>query len=228
MTKKQVLVIGLGRFGYSLATSLFDAGHDVLVLDRSEAAVEGITSRSTAAYVGDAQEAKTLESIGATECDLAVITFGEDFESTVLATATLKAIGINRIISRASTQRQADVLLAIGAQRVLQLEADMGTRLATELLSPPNPPLLEVAEGYQALSWTAAAPFVGQSLGESQIYARFNLMVVALMPAEAQPESDDPPLIRLPRADYTIREGDTLMLIGADTDLAEFFDRFGR
>lgn len=223
MKKKRILVIGLGRFGTELARCLFDAGQDVMVLDQDTDAVETIKDRTSVAYIGDTRDSATLESIGAKDVDMAIVTFGEDFEATVLAVASLKKLGISQIVARASTSRQAEVLEAVGAHRTIQLEADMGRRLASEVVTPTNEALVELAQGYQVVPWEASGPLVGKTIGDSSLYERFEISIIGLA-VGSDSRRGRRPRIRFPPSDYVIRSGDTLMLVGDEDSLAAFAD----
>jgi len=133
--KKRVLVVGAGQFGRAVVDGLWGAGADVVVIDKHPAAIDAIKDRSSAAFVGDGVDPKTLASIGAEEMDVAIVTFGEDFEATVLCIASLVRMGVKHTIARAHTERQADVLRAIGASRIVQLELEMGKKVSAELSS---------------------------------------------------------------------------------------------
>lgn len=224
---RRVLIIGLGRFGTALAESLFDAGQDVMVLDLDESAVEAVKARTGVAYVGDSRDYETLESIGAGAVDLAVVTFGENFEAAVLAVATLKKLGVEQIVARASTSRQAEVLKAVGANRTLQLEADMGRRLASEVVTPTNEALVELAQGYQVVPWETTGPLVGKTVGDSLLYERFEISVIGLA-ARIDRAGSGRPRIRFPPSDYVIQEGDTLMLAADEDSLAAFAEELGQ
>lgn len=223
MKKKRFLVIGLGRFGTALATALFDAEQDVMVLDRDEDAIDRVKKRTTAAYVGDARNAETLESVNAGEMDVVVVTFSNTFESTVLATSTLAKLGTKQIVARVSSERQAEVLAAVGAHRTLHLEADMGRRLASEMMTPANEALLELAKGYQVVPWRAQGDVVGKSITDSGLYARHHLIVIGFAERE-DVDRRDIPRIRFPRPDYVIQEGDSLLLVGEDKNVATFLE----
>src|SRR5688572_7149677 len=133
MKKLRILVIGLGRFGSALVNELFDTAVEVAVIDKSPAAVDALKDRVGAAYVADGSDPTVLESIGAKEMDAAVVTYGEDFETTVLAVATLAQMKVPTILARAATERQAAVLRSVGATRVVLVEDEMGRRLAPEV-----------------------------------------------------------------------------------------------
>jgi trk system potassium uptake protein TrkA len=178
MARKRVLVIGVGRFGNALVEALWRGRAEVVAIDAVAAAVEAVKERSSHAFVGDATDAKVLEGVGAQEFDAVVITFGMGFENTVLCVATLRKLGTPHIIARAETARQADVLRAVGATRVLQIEREMGERLGRELLSAAAQDLLQLADDYRIVPWTARGALVGRSLADTPLRRDYALTVI--------------------------------------------------
>ena len=166
--KKKVLIVGLGRFGASIAASLWKAGVETIVIDADGAAVDSVKRNAAAAFVGDATASNVLQGIGAAEADVAVVTFGEAFESSVLCVAELKRLGVREIVVRAASANRADVLRAVGATRVLQLEEEMGRRVATDLVTPIAADLLEFAHAHHVHPWTASGELVGKTLAEAE------------------------------------------------------------
>ncbi|MBI2394774.1 MAG: TrkA family potassium uptake protein [Deltaproteobacteria bacterium] len=131
---RRVLVIGIGSFGSALVEALHRQGAEVIVIDESAAAIESVKDLCAHAVVADGTDPRVLAAVEATSCDSVVVSFGEDFEASVLAVASLKKLGVREVAARATNQRQSDVLLAIGATRVIQLEIEGGRRLAEELV----------------------------------------------------------------------------------------------
>ena len=128
-----VLVIGLGRFGSAIAEELWDAGIDVAVLDNDPELIDAIKHRTSVAFVGDATDPNVLQGVSLETMDTVIISFGRFFEASVLCVSTLTEAKVPYIVARAETPRQRQVLQAVGAHRVLELERDMGRRFANEL-----------------------------------------------------------------------------------------------
>lgn len=131
---RRVLVIGIGSFGSALVEALHRQGAEVIVIDENAAAIEAVKDLCAHAVVADGTDPRVLAAVEAARCDSVVVSFGEDFEASVLAVASLKKLGVREVAARATNQRQSDVLLAIGATRVIQLEIEGGRRLAEELV----------------------------------------------------------------------------------------------
>lgn len=136
---RRILVVGLGRFGAALSTGLYEAGWEVLAVDRSMERVEPVRDRVSYALELDATDPAVLRSVDVEHCEAAVVAMGEDFESAVLAVAALKECGVPRVIARAGNARRARILRAVGADEVIEVETDVGRRLAAALSAAPPP-----------------------------------------------------------------------------------------
>lgn len=221
MSQKKVLVIGLGRFGSALCEELWDTNCELLVVDKSPEAVDAHKSRSSAAFVADASEPGVLENIGARDVDVAVVTSGEDFEATVLCVSQLAQMGVKTIFARAANDRQAHVLHAVGATRAVQVENEMGRRLAVQVLNPVASHLFDFAMHFRVVPWSPVPPYVGKSLVNSQL-RKLGLNVIGYLRNDpSQPNAK--PRMQLPTADYVINERDTLLLVSEEEAIERFF-----
>ena len=131
---KRFLVVGLGRLGHSCAETLAQAGSEVVAVDIDMPMVSQIKDRVTFAAQLDATDPAALAEVDARTCHAAIVTFGHDFEATVLAVAALKEVGVPEIIARAASARQTRILTAVGATRVFDAEAEFGRQLGTGLV----------------------------------------------------------------------------------------------
>lgn len=227
MRKKKVLVIGLGRFGSSIVESLWRAaGVETMAVDEREDAVDAVKDRADAAFVGSAIDPKVLEGVGAADADVAVVTFGEDFEATVLCVAELKRLGVQEIVARAATRRQDGVLRAVGATRVYQLEHEMGRRVAVDLVTPIASDLLEFAHSHQIHPWIAKGKLVGSTLAEAELRKRFGVTVLGYRTAGAA-SSGASRGFEVAGPQYCIHEGDALLLVGETTAMTRFVTEMG-
>ncbi|XXX81507.1 TrkA family potassium uptake protein [Sorangium sp. So ce134] len=226
MKSKRVLVIGLGRFGTSIVETLWKNRAEVIAVDNNPAAVDAVKDKTSAAFVGDATVHKVLEGIGAQYMETAIVTFGEHFEPSVLCVASLVRMGVREVIARAATDRQADILRAVGATRVLQLETEMGRRVGADITMPLAQDLLDLASHYRVVPWNAHGPLVGQTLAGSKIRQRYRINVLGVRPYTNKLPGDKPRL-EAPTPDYVIRDGDTLLLVGDSDDVSRFVAEVG-
>jgi len=221
MSQKRVLVIGLGGFGAALVDELFDTGVEIAVIDKDARAIEALKDRVSAAFVADGSDPRVLESVAAQDMDVAVVTYGEDFEATVLAVAALKQLGLPSIVARAATDRQAAVLRSVGATRVVLVEDEMGRRLVPELLSPASAALVEYASSFRVVPWSPPAAFLDKTLGELELVRNHEVSVLGYWRGPAATGARKQRL-NLPSAEYRVAAGDTLLLIGLHDAVEKF------
>lgn len=219
MATKKVLVIGLGRFGAALADELWDTGSELILIDKDPNAIDPFKSKSSAVFVADANDSGVLESVGAKEVDVAVVTSGENFETTVLAVAQLAQLGVKTIFARAANERQAHVLRAVGATRAVQVEDEMGRRLAVQVLNPTAAHLMDYATHFRVVPWVATRPYVGRTLAECH-FRRQDINILGYFPKDGRAEAR--PRMQIAGPEYRIQEGDTLLVVSEEEKLERF------
>jgi trk system potassium uptake protein TrkA len=219
LAQKRVLVIGLGRFGGALANELWESGCELIVVDKDPDAIDAFKAKAGAAFVADANDPGVLESVGAKDADVAVVTSGEDFEATVLAVSQLSQMGVKTIFARAASERQAHVLRAVGATRAIQVEDEMGHRVAVQVLNPASAHLMDFATHFRVIPWVAVTSYVGKTL-EDVRFRNFELNVLGYFKKDGQAEQR--PKMQLAAPDYRIQTGDTLLLVGEEENLERF------
>jgi len=213
MKKKQFAVIGLGRFGTSLATSLYEMDYDVLAVDSSAEAVEQMSEHATHCVQADATDAQALKALGIKNFDVAVISIGNDIQASILVTLLCKELGIKQVITKAQNELHARVLSKIGADKIVFPERDMGIKLARSLVSSNLLEYIELSEEYSLVEWAAPAAWAGKSIKELDIRSRYGVNIMAIKHGVDINIS--------PRGEDTIKSGDILVMIGADKDLAK-------
>lgn len=223
MSHKKVLVIGLGRFGSALAEELWNTNCELLVIDKEPDAVDRHKAHASAAFVADASEPGVLENIGARDVDVAVVTSGEDFEATVLCVSQLSQMGVKTILARAANDRQAHVLRAVGASRAVQVENEMGRRLAVQVLNPVAAHLVDFAMHFRVVPWLPRTPYVGKTLAAAQL-RKYEINVLGYLKQDSREAAR--PRMQLPGPDYVIKEGETLLLVSEEEALERFFASF--
>lgn len=217
-SQKKFLIVGLGRFGNAVAETLWNRGADLTVVDTESHAVDEIKGRTHAAFVADGTSQEVLMSIGTKDMDAAVVTFGESFESAVLSVSALKSLGVPEIVARASSPRRAEVLKAVGATRVLEIEHEMGVRAAEELLTPSARDLLELAAQYRVVPWAAKGSVLGRTLKDSGLRQRYEINVIGVRPVGERQKNK----LSFPAPTYVIQEGDILLLVAEDSNMQRF------
>ena len=134
--KSDVAVIGLGRFGSSIARSLYNIGHDVLAIDKDESKVHDIMGQVTHSVAGDGTNEAVLRELGIEDYDAAVVAIGSDLVASVMACVILKTIGISNIVARARDETHGNALERLGVNRIVHVETEMGNRVAHSLFTP--------------------------------------------------------------------------------------------
>ena len=222
---KRVLVIGLGRFGIALTEELWRGRAEIVVVDNDERSIQEVKDRCDAAFVADATDITALEGAGVREIDTAVVAFGRNFEAAVLAVSALRKWGVAEIVARATSRERADVLRAVGATRVHEVEAEMGQRAALAIVTPVAPDLLDLASQFRVIPWSADGPLVGRTLSECGIRQNYGINVLGIR-AAAEPGIGTQHLSQ-PSPDYVIHKDDTLLLVGEDEAVNRFVTEVG-
>lgn len=212
--EQEFAVIGLGRFGASVALTLAERGFSVMGIDIDKDLVQRYSDDLTHTAALDASNEEALISIDIASFDTVVLAMAKHFENSILAAVALKKLGVRRVICKALTERQAEILLRVGADRVILPESEAGRRLALELAMPQLLDSMVLGAGYGVSEVTLPAALVGRTLAESQIHERygFNVLVV---------KSGDKLLVS-PPADYIFAAGDLLVVFGADVAISQF------
>jgi len=210
----EFVVIGLGMFGRNVALHLVRAGQSVLAVDVDLGEVEAIATEIDSAVCADATDEEALAELGIDRMSCAVVAIGTDStESSILATALLRQLGVPRIVARAVSPLHARVLRAVGAHQVINPEEKMGERLARRLAEPNVLRRLELGEGVDVAEIEAPEVFVGKTLLELDLRRRHGLSVVAIRRGgrvEAAPGGDE-----------RLATGDVLVLIGTPESIEQ-------
>ncbi|MHB8868496.1 MAG: potassium channel family protein [Thermoleophilia bacterium] len=208
---RQFVVIGLGRFGASVARALTQLGEDVLGIDVDEDKVQSLSDELLHVVVADATDPAVLDSLGLRNFDVAVVSMGRRLQDSILITHSLKEAGIARVVARAVDDMHGRVLRKVGADRVFYPERDMGIRAAHSLVGSDIIDYIEFGSDYSIMEITAPARFVGRSLAELGIRAKYGITVLALKRGAD--------VLTSPAAADVIAEGAVLVVMGRNADL---------
>ena len=218
--KKQFIVIGLGRFGSSVAKNLYKLGYEVMAVDKNEDIVQDIANEVTHAVQVDATDENSLKALGIRNFDVAVITIGENIQASIMITLMVKELGVKYIISKANNELHAKVLEKIGADRVVLPERDMGVRVAHNLASSNIMDYIELSPEYSIMEICPLADWYGKSLQELSLRSRFGLNIIAI-------KSDSSVNVN-PLAEDIITHGSVLVAVGSEKDIAKIGRGFNR
>jgi trk system potassium uptake protein TrkA len=204
-------VIGLGRFGFQVATVLGENGMEVLAVDTDEAIVASIRDNVTQAICMHVSNEASLRSIGVNEFDTVIVAMGEFAESILITALLKKHLGVPRVIGRAMNDIHKEILMLTGADLVVLPEKEIGIRLA-DTLSSPFTDQLRMAEDFSISKLIAPLSFIGKSVKELNLYKTYEVHCIGLQQGDSI-ISIDP--------DYSIKQGDKLILSGKNDDLAQ-------
>jgi trk system potassium uptake protein TrkA len=217
--RKQFGVIGLGRFGSAMAMTLTELGHDVIGVDGDEARVQQLADVITHALQMDATDERALRAAGIQDVDVAVVSIGENIESSLLVVMQLRELGIETIVAKAVTPLHGRVLEKLGVSRVIFPEREMAIRIAHSLVMPNVIDYIELSRDFSIVEVPAPDAFVGRTLKQLELRPRLGLTLIAIKRQSA--ESGAIVTNIAPAADEAIRAGDVLALLGSNDRLTQ-------
>ncbi len=204
-------VIGLGRFGSSVARTLYELGHNVLAIDKSEEALREVVDHVTHAVQVDSTDNEALRAVGITNLDAVVVAIGEDIQESILTTMLLKDLGVKKVVAKAVDEQQRKVLEKVGADLVIFPERDMGERVAHTLASPNVLEYIELSPEHTIEEVNVPARLEGRTLGDLDLRSRFGVNVLLIR--------RDTQLLISPGSDVQLQGGDVLVVVGENRQL---------
>jgi len=210
---KQFAVIGLGNFGYYLATQLYKKGYEVLAIDKKPNLVQEIKDKVNQAIVADATERDTLEAMGLEQMDAAVVCIGSVLSNSILVTLNLKDIGVKRVLAKALSEAHGRILYKIGASEVFFPEKDLALSLAERIHNPNMIDYLPFLEGYSIIELSPPQDFIGKSLRELDLINRLGIQIIAVK------EVIKDQLVFIPTAKFVLKDSDILIMLGRNESL---------
>ena len=213
---KQYIVIGCGRFGSSVATTMHLLGHQVMAIDKSEEIIQNIVDKVTHAAIVDVTDEQALRSIGLGNFDVAIIAIGADIRASIMATLIAKEMGVSQIVCKAKDELQAKVLYKIGADRVVFPERDMGVRVAHNLVSASILDFIELSPDYSIMELKVLNEWSGKTLKELKLRSSYGINIMAIKKGESINIS--------PKAEDILEDDDIIVAIGSADDLSNLED----
>ena len=211
MKSKQYLVIGMGRFGSSLAKSLCDMGQEVLAVDSNADLIENITPYVTQSVQLDATDEIALASLGVNNFDAVIVSIGSSLEESILVCVSLKDMGVPYLIAKATDDLHAKVLRKLGVDRVVFPEREMGARVARSIISPNALDLMNLSDDYQIMETRLPRKWVGNTLVGINVRHKFGISVLAIHRNDR--------FIMSPNVDLPFEAGDTILVMGKKADI---------
>lgn len=212
---RQFAVFGLGIFGSSIAIALYQQGFTVLGVDIDEDPVKEMAGKITEVVQADTTDERVLEALGVKNFDVAIVSIGNDIQSSVLTTLAVKELGVPFIVARAINEMHGKILEKIGADRVIFPERDMALRVAKTLAFPNAIRTEELFPGYNVVEVKLPPALHGVSLGKAQLRNRYGVTILAIKRDNEYRVS--------PSADEVLLKGDVIYILGNEQQLRRFF-----
>ena len=215
--RKQVLVVGLGRFGSAIARTLCEDGVQVLAVDRSASLVEAHRELLTQVVQADSMDRETMLALGAAEFETAFVTIGDDIKASCVTVMLLKELGVKHVVAKAADDFHGRMLEKLGADKIVFPERDMGRRIAHNLVSGNLLEYIELSPDFSMAEILAEPGWAGKTLAELHLRDRLGINVVAIRSGEG--------INPLPTSGTVIREGDVMLVVAGEETLLKLNKR---
>ena len=212
---KSVLLIGLGLFGKHIAMELNALGHQVMAVDENEERVNEILPFVTNAQIGDSTNEEFLASLGVRNFDICIVAIGNDFQSSLETTYTLKEMGAKLVVARAERDGQAKFLLRNGADEVVYPEKQLAKWTAIRYSSNHILDYISLAQDHAIFEVDIPEPWVGKTIGQIDIRKKYNINILAVK------RNGDMEMSLSPETCFL--EGDTILVLGKYKNLQKCF-----
>lgn len=212
---KRFAVIGLSSFGFHVAKTLFEEGHDVFTIDINKDRAQRMQEFSSEAIVMDATDKERLKTLGLESMDCVIVSTGIKISTSVLISLHLQEIGVKNILAKAVDEDHGEILKRVGATEVVYPEKDMAVRTAKNLSTLNILDFIPLEEDYSIVQISSPGDFVGKSLAELKLRSKYNIHVIAIK--ELVPEK----FVLVPPAGTVIKDSDILIIIGKSEDITK-------
>ncbi len=214
MNTKQIIVIGAGRFGASFAKEAELLGHQVVLIDINKDRIDSLADEVTHAVVGDVRIEESLDSLGISNFDIAVVAIASDYQASVMATIVCKEMGISTIVAKARDELHAKVLKKIGATKTVFPERDSALRLAHSITNRNIMDFITLSDEYDLVEVLPLQKWIGRSIIENDIQKKYGLNIIAIK------EGDD--VILNPERDHMIKANSILTILAHKKNIQKF------
>ena len=211
--KPQVVVVGLGRFGKSFASKMYNLGHDVMAIDIDPDKVQSMVGQVTYPVTTDASSEISLRELGVQDFDVGVVALA-DVEVSIMVSVLFKTLNINNIIARASSDLHKDTLIRLGCDRVVFAEDEMGEQLANTIFSPNVTEYLELTPNMGISKLSIPKRIVGMSLSEAGFINQPGNQKLTIISIK---RGDN--IILYPSNQEILNEGDEISIIGNNSNI---------
>lgn len=216
---KSFVVIGCGRFGTSVARTLYNLGNEVMAVDMDSDAIQEISEHVTHAVVADVMDEAVLHELGLGNFDVVIISIASNIEASIMATLTAKEVGAKKVVVKAQSEMHGKVLKKVGADRVIFPERDMGVKVAHNLTSSNILDFIELSPEYYIIEIAAPQKWLDKSLADLRLRNKYGVNVLAIKRQNNLKISPD--------AIEVVRDGDILVVIGDADDIKKIESHAG-
>lgn len=226
--EKVFAVIGLGVFGRQVCATVANRGGSVIAIDNDPDTIERIKETVTQAVLVNATDEDALSQAPLGDVDVAVVAMGDNVEASILATALLKRQAVPYVIARAVSPVHAQVLKQVGADEVINVELDAGTRLGSRLIAPQIVEQISLSADISVAELHVPQSLVGKTLAELDLRARYEVSVISIKRVQVDVDDMGNPVreeqIVFPGPDDELREDDVVHVVGANEAIQHFQD----
>jgi trk system potassium uptake protein TrkA len=220
---RQIAIIGLGTFGFKLATSLTEMGCQVLAVDNDRDRVQEIRDLVADAMVLDARDKSAMDSLDLVDLDMVVVCVGQ-LEASVLISLYLKEVGVGEIVVKALSADHVKILELLGASRTILPEEEMAQRLAGSLMTPNIIDHIPLTPGHSIVEVKAPEKFWGKTIAQLDVRKNYKVEVIAvkkyvISKLDGKESLDESKTRVIPAAGEVINSGDALVVIGRNEDI---------
>lgn len=228
MNYSKFAVIGVGRYGATIARSLANKGAQVFAFDPNEEKIESIKDDVAYAVTLDATDIRAMRTQNLAEMDAAVVAIGENFEATILSCVHLMDIGVKRVIARASGDHQRLILEKIGVEEILSPETEVAHVVREKLFNPNIVSFLQLPDDHEIAEIKAPKGVVGRTIDAVGFRNKYEITLITIkreyeFTKNGKDEKEDH-IIGVPKSDMVIKEKDTLVVFGAAKNVERFTD----
>jgi trk system potassium uptake protein TrkA len=208
---KSILIIGLGQFGTHLCRDFAKLDNEIMIVDQDESRLEDLLPLVTDAKIGDCTNKKVLKSLGVSNFDMCFVCIGNNFQNSLEITSLLKDLGAKYVVSKSNRDRHAKFLLRNGADEVICPDRDIAEKAAIRFSSDEIFDYFELGNSYSIYEITPLQEWIGHSIKDINVRARYNANIVGIKSADAR--------ITMPGPDYVFQPDEHLMVMGQHKDL---------
>ena len=213
MRKKEYGVFGLGKFGMAVAVALAESGNSVIAVDMDPDRVDAAAETVTCAVVADVTEPDVLDNLGISNLDCVIIGVSTNMQASIMATILTKEKGVRFVVAKAENEIHKHILEKVGAEKIVFPEAEMGTRLARNLMGGEFVDLVELSKEFSMVEMPVPEAWIGKSLRELDVRGSYGLNIIGVKRGDNLKVNLNP--------ENPMEKEMTLVIVGKNVDLAK-------